>query len=135
MADVPVEGAYPVVFLIFNTLSNLTTQDAQVRCFEQVTRHLTPEGVFVLEAGVPDPGAFRNVQYVNAETVEQDEVVFDVSRHDAVKQLTHKNHVVIREGAVRMYPGAASLHVAERDGPDGPARGTPPARRLGRLER
>jgi SAM-dependent methyltransferase len=46
MADVPVSGRYRLVFLIFNTFYNLLTQDDQVRCFENVARHLEDDGVF-----------------------------------------------------------------------------------------
>ncbi len=52
-ADVPVEGSYRLIYIVFNTLFNLLTQDDQVRCFENVTRHLTHHGVFVVEAFTP----------------------------------------------------------------------------------
>jgi hypothetical protein len=39
---------------VFNTIENLTTQDAQVACFENVARHLEPGGRFVIECAVPD---------------------------------------------------------------------------------
>ena len=65
MAEVPVEGEYALIYLIFNTLSNLTTQDAQVRCFMNAARHLRDDGLFVLEAGVPDLRSLRNGQYVD----------------------------------------------------------------------
>ncbi|MEJ7725849.1 MAG: class I SAM-dependent methyltransferase [Actinomycetes bacterium] len=38
MADVPVDDRYPLIYLVFNTIFNLLTQDAQVRCFENVSR-------------------------------------------------------------------------------------------------
>jgi SAM-dependent methyltransferase len=63
-ADIPVtigdiattraEGTYGVVYLVYNTINNLTTQDAQVACFENAARHLEPGGAFVVEVGVPD---------------------------------------------------------------------------------
>ena len=52
-ADVPVERSYPLVYLVYNTLFNLLTQDEQVRCFANVAEHLTDEGVFLVEAFVP----------------------------------------------------------------------------------
>ena len=52
-ADVPVDGRYPLVYLVFNTLFNLLTQDDQVRCFANVAEHLTDDGVFLVEAFVP----------------------------------------------------------------------------------
>jgi hypothetical protein len=43
-----------LVYLVFNTIMNLTTQDAQVQCFENAAAHLVPGGCFVIEVGVPD---------------------------------------------------------------------------------
>ena len=62
MATTRVEGEFSLVYLVFNTIMNLTTQDEQVACFENAARHLTPGGRFVIENGVPSlrrlpPGA------------------------------------------------------------------------------
>ncbi len=74
-ADVPVAGTYRLVFVVFNTLFNLLTQDDHVRCFENVVAHLTDDGSFVLEAFVPALlYRLRNDQYVDAETIGVDEV-------------------------------------------------------------
>ena len=54
MATTRVDGTFALVYLVFNTIMNLTTQDAQVACFENAARHLAPGGVFVVEVGVPD---------------------------------------------------------------------------------
>ena len=85
-ADVVVPGAYRLIYIVANSLSNLLTQDEQVRCFENVAARLTEDGSFVLEAGVPD-WLFRlnNSQYVMAEAIEVDEAQLDVARHDRVR--------------------------------------------------
>jgi len=49
-----VEGSFSLVYLIFNTIGNLTTQDGQVACFQNAAYHLEPGGYFVIEVGVPD---------------------------------------------------------------------------------
>jgi SAM-dependent methyltransferase len=54
MAATRVDGEFSLVYLVFNTISNLTTQDEQVACFENAARHLRPGGRFVIENGVPD---------------------------------------------------------------------------------
>jgi SAM-dependent methyltransferase len=54
IATTRVEGAFRLVYLVYNTINNLTTQDAQVACFENAARHLEPAGSFVIEVGVPD---------------------------------------------------------------------------------
>jgi SAM-dependent methyltransferase len=49
-----VEGSFALVYVVFNTISNLTTQDAQVACFSNAAAHLEPGGCFVVEVGVPN---------------------------------------------------------------------------------
>jgi SAM-dependent methyltransferase len=53
-ATARVDGAFPLAYLVFNTIMNLTTQDAQVACFRNVAAHLAPGGCFVIEVRVPD---------------------------------------------------------------------------------
>ncbi|CAN5637767.1 class I SAM-dependent methyltransferase [soil metagenome] len=54
MATTRVGGTFRLVYLVFNTIGNLTTQDQQVACFANAAAHLEPGGVFVIEIGVPD---------------------------------------------------------------------------------
>jgi SAM-dependent methyltransferase len=53
MAVARVEGEFSLVYLVFNTITNLTSQDEQVACFENAARHLLPGGRFVIETQVP----------------------------------------------------------------------------------
>lgn len=53
MAVTRVEGDFSLVYLVFNTITNLTSQDEQVACFENAARHLGPGGRFVVENNVP----------------------------------------------------------------------------------
>ena len=53
-ATTRVDGSFSLVYLVFNTIGNLTTQDAQVACFRNAAAHLEPGGCFVIEVGVPD---------------------------------------------------------------------------------
>ena len=53
-ATATVDGTFAVAYLVFNTIANLTTQDAQVACFRNVAAHLEPGGCFVIELEVPD---------------------------------------------------------------------------------
>lgn len=103
-ADVDVRGKYRLIFLVFNTLSNLQTQDEQVRCFQNVAAHLEDDGLFVVEAGVPDLGQVRAGQYVEAEFVDLDAVGLDVARIDPITQRMDENHVVFGADGIRMYP-------------------------------
>lgn len=54
MATARAPGEYTLVFLVFNTISNLLTQEEQVDCFRNAARHLAPGGRFVIELMVPD---------------------------------------------------------------------------------
>jgi SAM-dependent methyltransferase len=61
-ATTTVPGAFSLVYIVFNALSNLTTQAEQVACFQNAARHLLPGGRLVVEMWVPDlrrfpPGA------------------------------------------------------------------------------
>jgi SAM-dependent methyltransferase len=54
MATATAPGRFTLVYLVFNTISNLLTQAQQVMCFRNAARHLEPGGRFVIENGVPD---------------------------------------------------------------------------------
>jgi SAM-dependent methyltransferase len=54
MATTRLDGAFGLVYLVFNTIFNLTTQDGQVACFENAAAHVKPGGRFVIEARVPE---------------------------------------------------------------------------------
>jgi SAM-dependent methyltransferase len=103
--DVEVAGHFDVVYLVFNTLFALPTQDDQVRCFENVARHLTEGGVFVVEAFVPDSTRFTRHQTTGTDFLGTDHLHLEASRHDPVTQTVDTQHVVLRQGQpVEMYP-------------------------------
>ena len=77
-ATVGPEGEFTLVYLVFNTIGNVTTQDAQVAAFENAARHLAPGGCFVIEVEVPDlqrlpPGRTDLVFHRDADHVGVDE--------------------------------------------------------------
>lgn len=104
MAEVPVAGTYRLIYLVFNTLFNLLTQDDQVRCFENVARHLHDDGLFLVEAAVPDPMYALRDQYVDAEAVASDKVTLDVGRYDRATQLLDECHVTLAPDGIRVSP-------------------------------
>jgi len=104
-ADVSVQGTYPLVFVVYNTLFNLLTQEDQTRCFENVAAHLTDDGSFVVEAFVPSfLYRLRSDQYVDAEAIDVAEVWLDVGRHDPVAQRLDESHVLLSRAGLRLYP-------------------------------
>jgi SAM-dependent methyltransferase len=104
-ADVPVQGTYRLIYIVYNTLFNLLTQDDQVRCFENVARHLSDDGLFVVEAFVPAYlHRLRDNQYVDAEQIDVEQVTFDAGRHDPVAQRLDESHVTLSAEGVRVFP-------------------------------
>jgi SAM-dependent methyltransferase len=85
-----VEGTFSLVYLVFNTINNLTTQEAQVACFENAAAHLEPGGCFVIEVGVPTCGPLR-VFDLGEEHVGIDE-------YDAVTQRLVSHHFTLFDG-------------------------------------
>ena len=78
-AAVGPKGDFTLAYLVFNTIGNLTTQDAQVDAFRNASAHLRPGGTFVIETGVPDlrrltPGETDIVFHRDAEHVGVDEL-------------------------------------------------------------
>jgi SAM-dependent methyltransferase len=104
-AEVPVSGTYQLIYVVFNTLFNLLTQDDQVRCFENVAAHLADDGSFLVEAIVPSYlYRLRGDQYVDAEAIAVDEVRLDVGRHDPVSQILDESHVSLSRDGVKVFP-------------------------------
>jgi SAM-dependent methyltransferase len=104
-ADVPVDGSYRLIYIVFNSLFNLLTQDDQVRCFQNVAEHLTDDGSFVVEARMPSSYyRLREDQYVDAEDIEVGKVRLDVGHYDPVAQLLRKSHISLSRDGVRLNP-------------------------------
>ena len=95
-ATTRVERTFSLAYLVFNTINNLTTQDEQVACFQNVAAHLEPGGCFVIEVGVPDlqrlpaGDAFRPL-YVSRTKLGFDE-------YDVVSQGLISHHYTVADG-------------------------------------
>jgi SAM-dependent methyltransferase len=86
-ATTTVEGVFSLAYLVFNTIMNLTSQDEQVACFQNVAAHLAPGGCFVIEVGVPDlqrlpPGETFRPFHVGSKHLGFDE--YDVARQGLI---------------------------------------------------
>ena len=129
MADVPAKGPFRLVYLVFNTLFNLPSQDRQVACFRNVARVLDAGGAFVLECFVPDPARFDRGQRVEALAVTEDSATIEVFSHDAAAQRYRTQKITFSSQGIRMLPvalrycwpseldlmaGQAGLRLAER---------------------
>lgn len=94
---------YTLAYLVYNTIHNILAQEDQVRCFENVARHLAPSGVFVVEASVAIAMRGQD-QFVDVEQLANGKVVLDVNRYDPVTQVLDENHVSLTNDGVRLGP-------------------------------
>lgn len=108
MTLVEMGKTYPLVYLVFNTIFNIQTQQGQIECFRNAARHLSDDGVFVIEAAVPDAWLPTD-RYAVPERFEGDSITLDVCKYDPVTQILHENHVTIGLEGVRMAPIACRL--------------------------
>jgi SAM-dependent methyltransferase len=103
-ADVGVDGSYRLIYVAFNTLFALLTQENQLRCFANAAAHLADGGVFLIDVFVPDVTRFDRNQRFQTNSVSTTEVNLDASRHDAITQRIDSVHVVLTEEGTRLYP-------------------------------
>jgi SAM-dependent methyltransferase len=101
-ATTRVEGEFSLVFLIFNTIFNLTSQDAQVACFENAAAHLRSGGRFVIETGVPPLRNLPPGQTVLP--IRADREGFSFSTFDVVTQRYSNHHFYVADGQVESFP-------------------------------
>ncbi|HYY88466.1 MAG TPA: class I SAM-dependent methyltransferase [Chloroflexota bacterium] len=101
---VDIEGSFRLVYVVFNTLFALLDQEAQVHCFGNVAERLTADGVFVIEAFVPDPTLYDRGQRISATRVEMDRVSFDAARLELATQRVTTQHVLIGREGITLFP-------------------------------
>ncbi|MEH0829834.1 MULTISPECIES: class I SAM-dependent methyltransferase [Micromonospora] len=106
MADVPVAGPYRLVFLVFNTLFNLVSEERQATCFRNVARVLAPGGAFVIETFVPDPADFDRDEQVQVREVTEDSATIRMHRYDRAAQTFVRQTVTFDAAGVHLKPFA-----------------------------
>jgi SAM-dependent methyltransferase len=97
-----VAGEFAVVYLVFNTISNLVTQDAQVACFANAAAHLVSGGRFVIENNVPALQSLPPGQTVLPFRADPEGYSFDV--YDVVTQRFSSQHFYLVDGHVEAFP-------------------------------
>jgi SAM-dependent methyltransferase len=95
-ATTTVDRRFSVAYLVFNTIMNLTSQDEQVACFQNVAAHLQPGGCFVIEVGVPDLQRLPPGETVRPFTVSPARLGFD--EYDIAAQGLISHHYWIDNG-------------------------------------
>ena len=130
MTSARVEGRFTLVYLVFNTISNVTTQDGQVDVFQTAADHLEPGGHFLIEVGVPQLKAATRRAFPR----------FRQHRRLPGRGRVRRGHAgpVVAPPPLRRRPGhpvvdPVPLHLAGGARPDGPARRDAAGAPLGRL--
>jgi SAM-dependent methyltransferase len=95
-AATTVEGRFSVAYLVFNTIMNLTTQDGQIACFQNVAAHLEPGGCFVIEVMVPALQRLPPGETVRAFNVSPTHLGFD--EYDVASQGLISRHYSVVDG-------------------------------------
>jgi SAM-dependent methyltransferase len=96
MATTRVAGEFALVYLVFNTISNLLTQAEQVACFRNAARHLAPGGCFVIELWVPELPSLPPSQQAVVFTSEPGYLGLDT--YDVVNQRIVSHHFRFDDG-------------------------------------
>jgi SAM-dependent methyltransferase len=97
------EGSFALAYVVWNSMMNLRTQDAQAACVRNAAAHLGPEGCFVVEIMLPElqrlpPGSTFLPFDVGPEHLGFDE-------YDLVEQRLTSHHYYPREGRYATFPG------------------------------
>jgi len=90
MTTTRVDGTFSLVYLVYNSINNVTTQEGQTAAFANAAAHLEPRGCFVIEVGVP-PSTAWSVFALNDTHVGVDE-------YDADTQRLVSHHILLRDG-------------------------------------
>jgi SAM-dependent methyltransferase len=99
-ATTTVEGSFSLVYLVYNTMMNLTTQEAQVACFRNAAAHLEPGGCFVIKVMIPElrrlpPGETFQVFHGG-------ETYWGIDEYDVANQGLVSHHIEIADGSVEV---------------------------------
>jgi len=96
-----VEGTFSLVYLVYNTIMNPTTQEAQVACFRNAAAHLEPGGCFLVEVVVPGlqrlpPGETYQVFYGS-------ENYWGIDEYDVATQGLTSHHLQNIDGKLERF--------------------------------
>ena len=96
-----VEGTFKLVYLVRNTITNLTRQEQQVACFCNVAAHLEPGGCFVIEVYVPELRRLPPGEKVHAFTVTPTHLGFE--EYDVATQIAYSHHYWVVDGQLETF--------------------------------
>lgn len=94
-------GPFRLAYLVYNTITNLTTQDEQVECFRNVARHLEPGGCFVIEVYIPELQRLPPGETVHAFKVTPTHLAFE--EYDVATQIAFSHHYLVADGRLEIF--------------------------------
>ncbi|HVC77714.1 MAG TPA: class I SAM-dependent methyltransferase [Candidatus Micrarchaeaceae archaeon] len=100
-ASTRVDGSFRLAYLLRNTITNLTTQDAQVECFRNVTAHLEPGGCFVIEVYIPELQRLPPGETIHPFTVTPTHLGFE--EYDVATQIAFSHHYWVVDGQLETF--------------------------------
>jgi len=100
-ANTSVNSTFQLVYLVFNAITNLTTQDEQVDCFRNAAAHLEPGGFLVAEVFVPELQRLPRGDKFRAFTVTPAHLAFD--EYDVAAQLCTSHHYFVADGTLQTF--------------------------------
>jgi SAM-dependent methyltransferase len=104
-ATTRIDRSFQLAYLVFNTITNLTTQDEQVACFQNAAASLDPGGCFVIEVFVPELRRVPPGERVRAFDVQRTHLGFD-EYTDFAGQILYSHHYWIDDGDFRTFSAA-----------------------------
>jgi len=100
-ATTRVEETFKLAYLVRNTITNLTTQDAQVKCFRNVATHLEPGGCFVIENYIPELQRLPPGETIHAFEVTPTHLGFE--EYDVATQIAYSHHYWVADGKLETF--------------------------------
>jgi SAM-dependent methyltransferase len=101
MTTTQVSGTFRLVYLVANSIANLTSQDAQVACFENAARHLEPGGRFVIELYIPELRRLPPGETVHPFTITPTHLGFE--EYDVASQIAYSHHYWVEGGRLETF--------------------------------
>jgi SAM-dependent methyltransferase len=105
MATTRVDGSFRLVYLVWNTIMNVTTQAEQVEVFENAAAHLEPGGAFVVEVAIPQLQGIAPREIGRVFSLEDDHVGIETF-DDIAGQISWSHHWVDDDGTLRRHSAA-----------------------------
>jgi SAM-dependent methyltransferase len=102
--NIPFEEKFDLIFVVFSTFYGLLTQEEQIQCFQSVAAHLNSNGLFVIEAFVPDLTRYQGGQSVRVVQLENQQSRLVASLLDPVNQIITSQFIVLDKSRTDIKP-------------------------------